>query len=1176
MKAEAEAEEVVMAEADAMTVAEAELANGPGESKYHIGRVLIPEHDSWSDTLYNQGSEVPQQSPCFGYPGNLPRRHIIDHAKYDRPPAGTAVTPGHLILTSWINIFIAGELALDRADFEEAERMFLLARDWTHDQKESSDRSAIPAHFTNLRLAHIARKKGNAQEAEKMYQEVLEALKAARTELTNDRFRHFRTHVALDVILYDLALICWKQHRHDEALLCLVQRVEAYQGHSGEFDYSLAEIEVDLANCLFYQKKISEAEKLYRHSAMLARKFVVENSSDLSRVRSNLAKCSWAREQYASPVTLDDPVETPTARAPWAEIIEGIDECLSDLARQPQSSIPKSTWRILGAPPDTGPSIVFEAEPYPAEMPAASDTHYYKQLIEWARDDLDSGIFSSAPRVLNEAFALGLLSAYLSKEATAAEIATVILSSVLSGRGLKDESINLSLEEKRAQLTFCWLSDSLMSEAAALINAMTENGKEALAISLTAVLQTPGYYGNENAFNVLVLLGPPAVPAMVQLMTGRFNHPGSNNQKLAAALHKIGDQFAMPEMVWAMEKQDDQNAQRCEPLILNWLGDCGESAVPHLVPYLGIFEVCQALEKIGPVAIPAIVEEVKRFDVNATVDWNIRGQANKSLTGHNAARVLSAYGEASIQPVLDAIKSTTGTPRQALLAMFGNMQPQARSIEAAPAICRAFLEDDNYFFASQALRSLGPSAITYVCDCFAHADRSVYPRMFVFLSSYGYSEIPLLTNCLSHPNPAAQANSAVAILKITGAEDDKAIKTLLALISSDADEEVAVVLEALVIGSERGLQLHLVPALLKTLQEAEPSVRLRAEQASGEISSRITTAIEHLMEFVALSKVEPWSEFDIRFLLQTLADFQDDWVNGPLTSIDGIIERLPQLTDATKKTLKAGEPLMRRAANRDPQELRARLSAGIDRLMQALSIYETAPAQQSATPEPQLPLMPTYSVIQEGLDRQFPNGMVVSRMGYQEKNEKGEYEHRVKEERAPVNFTAQPIKHRLSGNNPGQPTFFKRHIMLSITAGQEYRWSGGLGGHGRGLYTYDGEKLTYVEGDDAAKNIGEVLRVEALKLDQVDSVELSWFFCQTLVMGALGQHTVVEPSASQEPGSVITKPSVTLSENVWKVHFWTLKQPILGCCRGPEPVVPELCEHTVTISPQFDITYEEG
>ncbi len=227
---------------------------------------------------------------------------------------------------------------------------------------------------------------------------------------------------------------------------------------------------------------------------------------------------------------------------------------------------------------------------------------------------------------------------------------------------------------------------------------------------------------------MLVQLGPSAVPAIVALMTGRYNHPGSNNQKLAAALHKIGDQFAMPEMVSAMEKQDDQNARRIESLVLDWLGDCGESAVPHITPYLGIFEVCKALEKIGPVAIPAIVEEVKRFDVNAPVDWNSRGQANKRMTGHNAARVLSAYGEASIQPVLDAIKSTTGTPRQALLAMFQNMQPTARSIEVAPAICRAFLEDDNYFYASQALRSLGSSAITSVCDCFAHADRAVYPE----------------------------------------------------------------------------------------------------------------------------------------------------------------------------------------------------------------------------------------------------------------------------------------------------------------------------------------------------------------------------------------------------------------------------------------------------------------
>ncbi len=52
----------------------------------------------------------------------------------------------------------------------------------------------------------------------------------------------------------------------------------------------------------------------------------------------------------------------------------------------------------------------------------------------------------------------------------------------------------------------------------------------------------------------------------------------------------------------------------------------------------------------------------------------------------------------------------------------------------------------------------------------------------------------------------------MAILKITGAEDDKAIKTLLSLLRSDADDEMIVALEALAIGSENGLHLNLVPA----------------------------------------------------------------------------------------------------------------------------------------------------------------------------------------------------------------------------------------------------------------------------------------------------------------------------------------------------------------------------
>ncbi|HEY9785877.1 MAG TPA: hypothetical protein V6D17_10780 [Candidatus Obscuribacterales bacterium] len=326
------------------------------------------------------------------------------------------------------------------------------------------------------------------------------------------------------------------------------------------------------------------------------------------------------------------------------------------------------------------------------------------------------------------------------------------------------------------------------------------------------------------------------------------------------------------------------------------------------------------------------------------------------------------------------------------------------------------------------------------------------------------------------------------------------------------------------------------------------------------------------MEFLRLSATEKASQVDVTGLLHDLGVINWDMKTKALKDIESLSDRMSDFTDATKETLKAGEPLLRRMANRASEEMSGKLHAALDHLVQQLSLEELEKASPTEAVESQHPPMPSYSFIKEALECQFPSGIVVSRMGVQKKNEKGDFEYRVEEERGPAVFSASHLNNPLSAHSPGQPKFFKKHILVAISAGQEFRGSGGPFGGSRGLYAYDGTRLTHLDGDDAKRNVGEILRAEALELHKIDPVELSWFFCHTIVPGFIGAHTVVAPSEDAKANEVVTKPSLARTENHgWKIHFWTTE--IQGGCF---PTIPTLCEHTIIVSPQYDIDYVQN
>lgn len=738
-----------------------------------------------------------------------------------------------------------------------------------------------------------------------------------------------------------------------------------------------------------------------------------------------------------------------------------------------------------------------------------------KNAIPWLRQLLRDDSFQSyAERALHT------LESYKEPVTGASDKPTVILNMVHSGKYLS-ESSKLTLSQLLRKAT--------ASEQQNLLNPLCE------------AMQSGGggCARRANAIYVLGLLGPqagPAVPSIIEAML-RVNCRGVI--QAADALAKIGASYAVPELIKALNPAPNPSSggwsrvNECIMVCLESFGPALSSEAPLLALCLDHGSVNTVLASIGPAAISPILDEVKR-QIDGSKLWR---------TCRFAAEALSAIGAPASRPLIEALASSTAKNREAISLLFSHLKPPALSLEAVPALCRLYLSNstDIRNNATKALHALGPAAAPatgeFIADYltttpfpphFGHPNHSygaasAYIREELLKES-GLSAIPALTARLSHNSPEIQSKAAAWILRINP-DDNKAVAKLLSLLANNNEQVRLLAIEAVI--QARGNTQNPLPTLIK--EKLLPAVIKAWQDPNSAVRRKACEALAVMITDEALS-----------------------------TALGGVSSAVSSSGSGAGSGSGSG-------AGSRATSLAARFS---------LIPNASAPTQSNA-PESELPPMPTYIEIKEALESQFPKGMVVSRRGYQVKNANGGYENRVEEHREPISFTAQQLQHPLSGNNPGQPTFFKRHIMLSITAGQEFRWSGGLGGHGRGLYAYDGQKLTYVDGADACTNVGAVLRVEALKLDQADPVELCWFFCQTLIMSAIGQHTVVEPSASPAPGAVVTKPSVTVTKTGWKAHFWTLKQPILGCCRTG-PVIPELCEHTVTISPQFDIAYEEG
>lgn len=546
---------------------------------------------------------------------------------------------------------------------------------------------------------------------------------------------------------------------------------------------------------------------------------------------------------------------------------------------------------------------------------------------------------------------------------------------------------------------------------------------------------------------------------------------------------------------------------------------------------------------LGPLASRAVPDIIAAPDGcrMANVRWEVTTALPKIGATYAVPELIKNLGDVpDDSPISRATKSRNSRIIEHLAA-FG---PAASS--AAPHLTRYL----GSYVAEEALGKMGPDAVPAVLDQVMYKSDGrqpwVYSNSADVLAAVGAAASLPLADAF---DKARTTEARLSILRIfrQGPTPSKRLKldpALYAVLIEKcfADEDLRLPTEMHVILNYRGAEL--IPALRVTMSNASVSVQVNSAAVLLRLLPDDTEALEKLVTHLASG--------DQRVRLSTLKALSDSGAknNGsphglvqiPRDSTQTLAGRCSpsekRLVDALMKALQDPVSEVRKLAT----ECLAQsgfLGIILHQMMASMSIVEFKPDEI----ETSLPAMPTLEFIKQSL--QTSNEVMIS--------------------------SAQQI---------AQPKFLRKHILIEVS-GYSFG-SRGLGTHNSGLYAFDGKQLMYLNGPDGNKNIGEVFRTELMKLDQIDPVELAWFFNGTVLEGfTLKTHRVVESSAvptieqrncsDSKDESLITRPSLTATENQdWIINFWTYCQ--WEACLG---VSRSLHQHRIVVSQQFDVTYEE-
>ncbi len=341
----------------------------PKESKYSPNRTTWKSDPDYKGELMgNPNKQVPDQ--CVYVMPN-PRTHLIDHFIDNTPPI-------HIPLNSWKYDFIAGELALDVLDLEEAKVMFTMAQ--VEAEKEAPEERKRDLALCKMRLAYIARKSGDLKAAESLYKESLQDLKSASAE----------NQKAIEISLEELALISWKESRFADAENYLRQRVALIEAISGPIGPALAPAQNDLANTLYYQNKLDEAGKLYKQCLLVAERFT-DNMNHTLQAASNMANCRMLEHKYADALELYGRLHNTN------KVNIYIQHCQEAL-----SAMPASASKASDLPPPIGDVNVAQQLIQAAKINLAHDNSWQANaILKAAQKEADAAASASLKAEIN-------------------------------------------------------------------------------------------------------------------------------------------------------------------------------------------------------------------------------------------------------------------------------------------------------------------------------------------------------------------------------------------------------------------------------------------------------------------------------------------------------------------------------------------------------------------------------------------------------------------------------------------------------------------------------------------------------------------------------------------------------------------------------------------------------
>lgn len=366
--------------------------------------------------------------------------------------------------------------------------------------------------------------------------------------------------------------------------------------------------------------------------------------------------------------------------------------------------------------------------------------------------------------------------------------------------------------------------------------SMTDAQKVSLVGSLIEYVKSFKQSEQVNAIYVLGLLGQQASPATADIVKALDRMDCAAVIQAADTLLKIGAAYAVPELIAELPAEaqrmtvtglsrTQERAIECLELFSEYFRDSFKgltqksfsSHLPFLAAFLATRSVNTLLATIGPAAIPAIIDEVRRAAVRKKLTW----------TCPNAAIVLTAIGAPASQPLNDALVASTPETREAFSLVFSTLKPPALSISAAPILSGSLLDYSSGRNVSSnarlALIALGGEAAPAVVDHLgaslarsARGQTNESRMLDELLARYGESAIPSLVEHMPHKDPMSQANLASAILRMDAYNKDAA-EILLTLLKSDDAKVRANAVWAVADSHKQGPVIGLVNDLLLPL-----------------------------------------------------------------------------------------------------------------------------------------------------------------------------------------------------------------------------------------------------------------------------------------------------------------------------------------------------------------------